>query len=108
MEKASYKHVIWALIIFFGLLLTAKIYTYFFFTNTTKTCAAIYKVGTNRTVESYHYSYNAKGIKHDGSIETGYIKNISLDSLKKIKCIKIEYSNYVNSFSRIIDQSLLK
>jgi hypothetical protein len=108
MEKASYKQVIWVLIIFFGLILIAKLYTYYFFTNTTKTCATIYKVGADRTIESYHYSYSAHGIIHDRSIETGYIKNISLDSLKKIECVKIEYSNYVNSFSRVIDQSLLK
>jgi hypothetical protein len=108
MKKNSYKQVFWVLIIFFGLILIAKIYTYFFFTSTSKTCATIYKVGRNRTVASYHYSYYVNGIIHDGSIETGYIKNISLDSLKKIDCIKIEYSNYVYSFSRIIDQSLLK
>ena len=99
---------LWPFIVFFGLMLVAETYTYFFFTKTSKTCATIYKIGTSRWIDYFHYTYVIEGKKYDGSIEVGEIKNISLDSLKKIECIKIEYSNYVNSFSRVIDQSILK
>ena len=54
------------------------------------------------------YVFEVDGKKVKGNVPYSSLKSISLDSLKKIECVKIEYSNYSTFFNRVIDNRILK
>ena len=107
MNNRLTKQIIYIVIGFILLITIAVSFNGLMFLNTRKTCATFYKIGTSRYVDYYHYSYFINGKKYDGSLTRKELKIKSLDSLKKIKCVEIEYSTYINSYSRVIDQRVV-
>jgi hypothetical protein len=95
--------VVFLLIISIGLLIEQMAYT-----SSKIGCAKITRKSAIRGAWSVHYEFEVDGEIMEGGIETGFLKKISLDSLKKIECIKIEYSNYSTFFNRVIDKRILK
>jgi len=44
----------------------------------------------------------------EGSLSVLDVKRISLDSLKKIECVQIQYSEFSSFFNRVVDKRILK
>jgi len=75
-----------------------------------KTCSKIIeKKRINNNIGIYTYSYNVDGIMQYSYEPVIHIKrDLNLDSLKKIECIKVEYSSYFPSISKIVDERVLR
>jgi hypothetical protein len=54
----------------------------------------------------YHYKFKNKRYSHSVARSTMNIKY--LEELREIDCIEIEYSNWIPSFSRVIDKRVVK
>lgn len=96
-------------LLFVGLIILLKSFEIFMFSNT----KIIYGKITRETEQPkggnstrYSFVYNNKIV--EGKMPNSEIKDISIDSLKKLDSIKIEVSNYSTFFNRIIDKRVLK
>jgi len=78
--------------------------------NSNENCGRFYRSGGVRSTITYHYKYYIGGKEYESSISEYNILSEfrSIDSLKKIECIKIKYSKWFPSFSQITDERLLK
>ena len=97
------------LLIVFGLIVSLLLsLEWFMYTNSKIVCGKIIsQKRQSRGGYSVYYDYLYNGKKMKSAIETTYLKDITLDSLKKIDCIKIEVSNYSTFFNRIVDKRVL-
>ena len=93
--------------VFLLILIFLVIYVVYFST-TEKTCCKIVGVSSIRGGGVILYDYEINHRKHKGSMTVGYFKDeISLDSLKKIDCVEMEYSKYLPFLNRITDKRIL-
>lgn len=84
------------------------LYEKFMYMNSKVTCGEIVKQEQQaRGGYSIYYNFYVDDVKYSGSIESSALVDISLDSLKQIECIQIEYSLYSKFFNRIIDSRIL-
>jgi hypothetical protein len=58
------------------------------------------------TLVKYEFE-NIEGTKFSGNIDLKNLKIRSIDSLKKIECVSVRYSNFSAFFSEIDDQRVL-
>lgn len=72
------------------------------------TCGNYYKEGKNRGAVGFVYHYNINGMDYTSATVSMQLKVNTLDSLKKIKCVEIEYSKWFPSISRMVDKRILK
>ena len=107
MEKKLKKQIIYLGIGFATLFLVSIIFKELILISATKTCGYFYKVGTSRYVDYYHYTYSINGNRYNGSILENELKIKSFNKLKKINCVEIKYSNYIKSYSKIVDERIL-
>lgn len=93
-----------------GLVSFLYLSNFIFYSNSSCACAQITKeTAQAKGGYSTRYIFTVDEKTIEGKVSNSYLKrNISLDSLKKIKCIKIEYSNYSTYFNRVIDKRILK
>jgi hypothetical protein len=81
----------------------------FMFTNSKIICGKVYNKSNVRGVNYLEFKYNINGKIYYGSQDTGnLIDGISYEDMKNTECIKIEYSNYWNIYSRIIDNRIVE
>lgn len=104
-NKRQIKKVV---ILFIGLIILLKSFELFMFSNTKIIYGKITRE-TNQAKGGYstRYSFECDNKIVEGSMPNSDIKDISLDSLKKLDSIKIEVSNYSTFFNRIIDKRVL-
>ncbi len=108
MEKKLRKQIIYIGIGFATLFLVSIIFKELMLMSATKTCGYFYKVGTSRYVDYYQYTYSINGNRYNGFITKKELKIKSINKLKKINCVEIKYSNYINSYSKVVDERILK
>lgn len=101
------KQILWIIIGFPLFLFLFSFVIQFFYTKSNITCGTFYKKGTSRYIDYYHYYFYADGEKCTGSISEGDLELVSLDSLKKMECIEIEYSLYNTIYSRVVDTRII-
>lgn len=102
--KKKQKQLTFIIIGFFSILIIASIFNNLVFLSTNKGCGIFIKTGTSRYVEYIHYSYIVDGKEYTGSVPKKQLKNsLTLDDLKGINCIEIEYSSFFYSYSRVTD-----
>lgn len=70
-------------------------------------CSFSYEWET-RGAKRLHYTYKVNKFKYSGDVSIRELKIRDIESLKKIKCIQVEYSEMFPSFSRIVDKRVLK
>lgn len=80
------------------------------FMNSSQTCGRIIEqISGSRKHCYFKYSFNINDKSYEDVIACIEVKNeFSLDSLKKIQCIKIEYSLFNEATNRIVDERILK
>jgi len=71
------------------------------------TCAKFFKEGNTRGQKSLHYKYVVDDKKYTYSVSFLYLKNKSLEDMKKVECVTIEYSVWFPTFSRVIDKRIV-
>lgn len=104
MIKNKYIRQTFIVILVFLLVLgVGKLRNTYLMSDTRPTCAVFFKVARSSYVDYYYYRYRVESKVFTGSISAGELKIHSLDSLKKYNCVKIEYSKYSPSYSRVID-----
>lgn len=98
-------------IVFFTILFfIISLYTfeYIMFLKTRVTYGILTKKASSRGASSIHYIFKFNGKLIESGISTSLLKELSLDSLKKIDSVKIEVSEYWTFFNRIVDKRVLK
>jgi hypothetical protein len=101
------KQLIWvvfgfSIFIIFGLILDEIAYT-----NASIVYGKFTDESSIRGSHSMYYKFYYKNVLKEGGVRKSEIKNIPIDSLKKLDIIKIEVSNYSTFFNRIIDKRVL-
>lgn len=78
------------------------------FMNSSIVCGKIVNHYKLRGATYIEYEFFADEQKKFGTLNPSDLKSIYWDSLKKMECVKIEYSNYWTFFNRVIDKRILK
>jgi hypothetical protein len=97
------------LFISFTLLIFSYLREVILFFSSEQACCEIFEqdnVANNNWV--YRYRFNYKDSLYVNYESMVHIKKIDLDSLIKIECIKVEYSTYFPSISKIVDERVLR
>lgn len=78
--------------------------------NSRQTCGRIIElISSSRRHYYFRSSFKINNRSYENDIACIEIKDeFSLDSLKKIQCIKIEYSLFNEATNRIVDERILK
>ncbi len=97
--------IVIALVLFFA-------YGYYFaFLFPKETCATVVGIGSIGALgkdNAYELKYNVDNRELTVSMGMSFFKkSISFDSLKRMECIRIEYSELTNSFCRVIDDRVV-
>lgn len=71
------------------------------------TCAQFFKEGNTRRQKSLHYEYVVKDKEYTHLVSFMFLKNKSLEDMKKVECVTIEYSVWFPAFSRVIDKRIV-
>jgi hypothetical protein len=93
---------------FFLILLTLYSFEKLMYLDSNIACAKFIYQSESRGVKYVHYTVNINEEVHDGSLSMAQLKIKSMDKLKKIDCLKVEYSNYSSFFNRVVDKRVLK
>lgn len=75
--------------------------------NSETTCAQFFKEGNTRGTKYMHYSYIVEGKEYTHLVDFMFLKNKSLEDMKKEECVTIEYSVWFPTFSRVIDKRIV-
>ena len=75
--------------------------------NSETTCAKFFKEGNTRGTKYMHYSYTVESKKYTHLVDFMVLKNKSLEDMKKVECVTIEYSVWFPTFSRVIDKRIV-
>lgn len=76
--------------------------------NSGVTCAKIIGQSESKGASILKYKFILNGDIVYGSENSSKFVDFSMDSLKKIDCIKVEYSKFWVLFNRIVDKKVLK
>ncbi len=107
--KLSFKTLIFNLKYVLLLILVIVFLILFSLLNYTKTCGKIVKKSSINSCITIKYEFKVKNQLQTGSMDIDYIKNdISIDSLQKIKCIEIKYSNLLSNINWISDKRIVE
>lgn len=108
MKKETRKELKISLIIVLSIILVGVVLTKVMYLNSSIACGKIVGKYKLRGRTSLEYNFNLDDEIVTDAISIGAIKkDISFDSIKKIECLKIEYSNYSTFFSRVVDDRVL-
>jgi hypothetical protein len=76
--------------------------------SSTKSCAKFVKIWEVKGATLVKYAFkNKEGEIFSGNVDLKDLKIRSIDSLKKIECVKVRYSNFSAIFSEIDDPRVL-
>lgn len=78
------------------------------YVNSGTTCGNYYSEGKNRGSTLFVYHYKVNGVDYRTSTDLITMKIQSLEELKKIKCVEVEYSVWFPSVSRVVDERIIK
>jgi hypothetical protein len=93
-------------LIFLVLIISLVIFT---FKNHTKTCAKIVEKSKTNSCITIVYEFKVNNKIRNGRMDIGILKDeISYDSMQKIDCIEIEYSNILSNINWISDNRIVK
>ncbi len=101
----------WKKGIFITLLVIFLIYVslnHLVYINSSVACAKFTGQGQTKGANYLLYEFEVNSKKYRGNESSSKIIDQSFDSLEKINCIKVEYSNVTPFFNRIIDRQVLK
>ena len=73
-----------------------------------ETCAKFDKVTYIRGGKNYSFSYKIFNETHHSIIYPEALKTKSLGDLKKIKCVKVKVSRFINNIALIVDDRIIK
>ncbi len=76
--------------------------------NSKTTCAKFTKEGNTRGTIYIHYLYEVEGEEYIHLIDLMFLKVKSLEELKRVECVEIEYSVWFPNFSRVTDKRVIK
>jgi hypothetical protein len=96
------------IIIFSSIIVIGLFTEKFAYSNSKITCAKITREASVKGSKSIYYNFEVDGEVIEGGIGISFLKTIPLDSLKKIDCIRVEYSEYSTFFNRIVDSRILQ
>lgn len=102
----SKKTIIITLVILFPVILLSL--SKLFMLSSTVTCAKITSEITIHGAKYIQFEYYVNGKRYEDGESVQYFKIRDLDSLRKIECVRIRYSNFLNSHSEIIDVNVSK
>ncbi len=96
-------------IIFLILIILLKCFEWFMFSKTEIVLGKINReTEQSKGGKSTRYLFIFKNQVVEGKMSNSELKNISIDSLKKMENVKIEVSEYWTFFNRIVDKRVLK
>jgi len=73
-----------------------------------RTCGTIIEETEIRGARYIRYKFQVDGETIYGSVTSSHIVSLGIDSLKRIECIEIQYSNFSSVFNRLVDDRILK
>ena len=71
-------------------------------------CGQIKRIGVSKGARYVILEFYVDNIKYTCSQTNSDFKTIDFNDLKKINCIKIEYSTFLPFFNRVVDKRVLK
>jgi hypothetical protein len=85
---------------------------YFFVTkivyiNSHTTCGKAIRYGETKGAIYTIFSFTVNKKSYSCTQSSTFFKDLPLDTLKKIDCIKIEYSTFLPVFNRVVDERIL-
>jgi len=108
MKEKTKKEIKISVIIVFTAIVLILIFPRIMYVDSSITCGKIMDRYSIRGTKYFEFNFVVNDKLTHGSISQSFIKkNISFDSIKKIKCLKIEYSNYSSFFSRVVDDRVV-
>lgn len=72
------------------------------------TCATFYDESAVKGTSYLEYKYQVNSEMYYHSVAKSELTIKSIDELKQIKCVEIEYSVWFPSFSRVTDKRVIK
>jgi len=109
MKKETRKELKISFIIIVIIIVFALIFPRIMYVNSSIVCGKVYERHSIRGSDSFDFKFKIDGETLNNNVPVGFIKkNVSYDSIKKIECLKVEYSNYSTLFSRIVDERVLR
>ncbi len=81
---------------------------YFVYFGSQIECGQVNRIGISKGARYLVLEFEIDNKKYNCSQTNSDFKPIDIDSLKKIKCIKIEYSTLIPFFNRVVDKQVLK
>jgi len=91
-----------------GLILCIVAANYLVYTKSSVVCGKITEKTEIRGASYVIFTFQLNGQTIRGSETASTIVKLPIDSLQKIECIQIEYSEFSSAFSRIVDKRILK
>lgn len=83
-------------------------FRFIMFTNSVIICGKVYSQSNIRGATYLNYKFEINNKIYYGSQSTGNIKdNLSFETIKNTKCLKIEYSKFWKLYNRIIDERII-
>ncbi len=107
-NKLNKKQLIKVGLLFSTIVIILIFAKYIAYSNSKIICAKIIGSYEVRGANYIEYVFKINKTKTKGSASSIEIKKISVDSLKKMDCIKIEVSEYWPLINRIVDKRVLK
>jgi hypothetical protein len=104
-NKKTWRNLTILMVCLFLLLISINKLAYI---SSSSACGTFFRLGETRGAKYLHYEFFIDNVKHEGSISRIDLRIKSLDSLKKIDCIQIEYSNFSTYFNLVVDKRILK
>lgn len=107
-NKINIRQLVWVVFGFSIFIVLGLILDEIAYTNTRIVYGKITDESSIKGAHSIYYKFYFVNEIKEGGVGRSEIKNIPIDSLRKLDSIKIEVSNYSTFFNRIIDKRVLK
>jgi hypothetical protein len=103
------RKIYWQIGIYAGIILILFLFFKIAFIKSNTVCGKIIGESTTRGATHYKYKFYVNEKVYFATHPYPYFKdNLTLDSLKKIDCIQIEYSSFSPNISKLVDKRVLK
>lgn len=95
------------------IIIVLVIISYYFFVtkivyiNSQVTCGKAIRYGETKGAVYTIFSFKVNNKKYSCTQSNTFFIDVPLDSLKKIECVKIEYSTFLPIFNKVVDERLL-
>lgn len=75
--------------------------------NSETTCAQFFDEESVRGAKYMNFKYLVEDKEYNQAVSFMFLKNKSLEDMKKVECVTIEYSVWLPAFSRVIDKRIV-